>query len=188
MRNDLRNGVMNLWLALRASVGHPSSMTQRLAFACTFLFGLVAGCSGGGTTPTLSECPGPACPCTGTNCACQAGATCMSDTCLDSCNFDCGAGSTCDVDCGGSCDTDCAASSDCNITAEESSNVECEAGSTCTVTVGASSNVDCRDGAVCDVTCTASCNVECLGATCTLRCAGAAPQTVNDASASCDGP
>lgn len=173
-------------LAGRPGIRHPCVMTQRLLLAVSFVLSLLAGCSGG--SPTASMCPGPACACTGTNCACQAGANCTSEMCLDSCNFDCGTGSTCDVACGGSCDTDCAAGSDCNITAEESSNVHCEDDSSCTVQVGASSNVQCRGGAVCDITCTASCNVDCRGATCTLRCAGASPMAVNDTTATCSGP
>lgn len=84
--------------------------------------------------------------CSGTACACPAGATCAFDACdstTSGCDYVCAAESTCTGLCGSGC------------------RIACD-GSLCTFTVGASSSISCGAG-TCRIACTGACTATGVG-------------------------
>ncbi len=110
---------------------------------------------------TVNACGGvstnPAPVCTGTTCACMAGASCdvSTQTCGASCTLGCAAQSTCAGACGDSC------------------SVDCGEGASCSITLGASGSISCKANSSCHVTCVGDCSISCADtADCQIKCAG----------------
>src|SRR5690242_4208328 len=99
---------------------------------------LIVVCAGALACGSVSTNPPT---CTGTSCACAAGASCDVST----------------QTCGGSCTLACAMQSKCAGSCGDSCSVDCGEQATCAITIGPSGSVSCKTGSTCNVTCVGGC-------------------------------